>query len=206
MRYYLAALATIVALSSASLYADPVGYTHAGTVAPTVSTTATSSSIDAYFYSSSAADNDTISLYDLTTKSFLSPGNILPNHSSTPGSEVTFSGASIGDEIVFELSNKVYPGDIFASDPALSSDGINHSYITNFDGKIPGSSVTISGPALYIGMEDLPKGATDLDYNDDNFVVRGVSTTPAVPEPSSIVLLGTGLLAAAGAVRRKFAC
>lgn len=206
MRYYLAALATIVALSSASLYADPVGYTHVGTVAPTVTTTATSSSISTYFYSSSAADNDTISLYDLTTSSFLSPGNILPNHASTPGSEVTFSGASIGDQIVFELSNSVYPGHVFASDPSLSTDGINHSYITNFDGKIPGSSVTISGPALYIGMEDLPKGATDLDYNDDNFIATGVSTTPAVPEPSSIVLLGTGLLAAAGAVRRKFDC
>lgn len=206
MRYYLAALATIVALSSACLYADPVGYTHTGTVAPTVATTATSSSIDAYFYSSSAADNDTISLYDVTTSSFLSPGNILPNHASTPGSEVTFSGASIGDQIVFELSNSVYPGHVFASDPSLSTDGINHSYITNFDGKIPGSSVTISGPALYIGMEDLPKGATDLDYNDDNFIATGVSTTPAVPEPSSIVLLGTGLLAAAGAVRRKFDC
>lgn len=206
MRYYLAALATIVALSSACLYADPVGYTHTGTVAPTVATTATSSSIDAYFYSSSAADNDTISLYDVTTSSFLSPGNILPNHASTPGSEVTFSGASIGDQIVFELSNSVYPGHVFASDPTLSTDGINHSYITNFDGKIPGSSVTISGPALYIGMEDLPKGATDLDYNDDNFIATGVSTTPAVPEPSSIVLLGTGLLAAAGSVRRKFDC
>jgi hypothetical protein len=206
MRYYLAALATIVALSSACLYADPVGYTHTGTVAPTVTTTATSSSVDAYFYSSSAADNDTISLYDVTTSSFLSPGNILPNHASTPGSEVTFSGASIGDQIVFELSNSVYPGKVFASDPALSTDGINHSYITNFDGKIPGSSVTISGPALYIGMEDLPKGSTDLDYNDDNFIATGVSTTPAVPEPSSIVLLGTGLLAAAGAVRRKFDC
>ena len=41
-------------------------------------------------------------------------------------------------------------------------------------------------------MEDLGAGqGSDYDYNDDQYVVTGVSTTP---EPGSLFLLGTGLL------------
>jgi hypothetical protein len=204
MRYYLAALATVVALSSAALYADPVPYNNAGTVAPTVATYATGTSIDAYFYSVSAGDNDTISLYDLTTSTFLAPQTAFPNHSSNPGDEVTFTGSNAGDQIVFELNNSSYPDSVFASDPSLSTDGINHAYVTSFSGAIPGSSPSVTVSGTYVGMEDLPLGASDLDYNDDTFVFTQVASTPT-PEPSSFILLGTGLLGIAGVVRRKFA-
>ena len=40
--------------------------------------------------------------------------------------------------------------------------------------------------------------------NDDNFVFTNVTAAPT-PEPSSFILFGTGLVGAAGALRRKFA-
>jgi hypothetical protein len=63
-------------------------------------------------------------------------------------------------------------------------------------------------------MEDLDAAMTgDYDYNDETLVLTGVSfsdipvpnVTPAgqVPEPGSIALVGTGILAAAGLVRRR---
>ena len=42
----------------------------------------------------------------------------------------------------------------------------------------------------YIGMEDLPSSNTDFDYND---MIVKISTT-ATPEPSTVLLLGSGLL------------
>ncbi len=204
----LAALVSLLAAGSTTLLADSfTAYSNVGhpitTSTPVTYTGANGAGIDAYFYSVSAADTDTISVYDATQSAFLSPQGVFNNQaSSTPGSMVTFTSPSLknGDVLYFDLYNTSFSGDIFSSNTAVSPDGDNHAYITPFNGTI-GSYGTIVG--TYVGMEDLPNGQSDWDYNDDTFVFTNVDPA-ATPEPSTFALLGTGLIGVAGALRRKF--
>lgn len=208
MRLHLLVLASILAAGSSPLFADSfTPYGSVGSIAPaSVVTFAGGTGITAYFYSVSAADTDTISVYDETTHSYLSPQGVFNNQAAiTVGSTVTFTSATLhtGDVLAFELFNTSYKGDIFASDPSLSTDGVDHAYLTAFSGPIPDITGNITG--TFVGMEDLPNGSSDFDYNDDTFVFTNVAPTAATPEPSSFLLFGTGLIGAAGALRRKFA-
>ena len=213
MRLSLLAIASLLAAGTTSLFADSfTSYSNVGnpiiTSSPVTYTGANGAGINAYFYSVSAADTDTISVFDATTGFFLSPTGAFNNQSpSTPGSEVTFTSPTLknGDVLYFDLYNTSFSNDVFSSSTTISTDGENHAYITAFDGTI-GSYGTIVG--TYVGMEDLPNGSSDWDYNDDTFVFTNTSPKgdPApTPEPSTFALLGTGLLGAAGALRRKFA-
>jgi hypothetical protein len=209
MRLSLLALASILAAGTTALHADSfVPYSNTGSpILSSTNVTYTGSNgtgINAYFYSVSAADTDTISIFDATTGTFLAPTNAFNNQSpSTPGTMVTFTSATLhtGDTLVFDLFNTSFAGDTFSSNIGTSPDGDSHAYVTSFNGTI-GSFGNIIG--TYVGMEDLPNGQSDFDYNDDTYVFTNVATAPT-PEPSTFALLGTGLLGAAGALRRKFA-
>ena len=208
MRLSLLALASILAAGTSALHADPfIPYSNAGHAdSPSTITFngATGTGITAYFYSVSAADTDTISIFDATSGTFLSPQGVFNNQAPiTVGSTVTFTSPSLhnGDTLVFDLYNTSFPGDVFSSNPGTSPDGNSHAYFSAFSGTI-GSFGTING--TYVGMEDLPAGQSDWDYNDDTFVFTSVNAAPT-PEPSTFALLGTGLIGAAGALRRKFA-
>jgi hypothetical protein len=212
MRLHLLAIASILAASTSALHAS--SFTPYGNVGSPITTSSPvvysganglAGGITAYFYSVSAADTDTISVWDATTHSFLSPTNVFNNQSpSTPGSEVVFDSSTLqnGDVLYFDLFNTSFPNDVFSSSTSISTDGENHAYMTPFDGTI-GSYGPIVG--TYVGMEDLPKGLSDWDYNDDTFVFINTDPPAPTPEPSTFALLGTGLLGAAGAIRRKFA-
>ena len=71
------------------------------------------------------------------------------------------------------------------------SSGLTYDCWTNIGAAFSGTaeSVIFSGAANYIGFADITLGAA--------------SVPTATPEPSSLVLLGSGLVGLAGAVRRK---
>jgi len=77
---------------------------------------------------------------------------------------------------------------------------VNGEFFTTEDGGAPGFqhfAVFSEGSSYWIGMEDF-HGGSDFDYND--IVVK---ITP-VPEPATMLLLGSGLIGLAGYARKRF--
>ncbi|MDQ2832991.1 MAG: PEP-CTERM sorting domain-containing protein [Acidobacteriota bacterium] len=211
MRFTLLAFASILSFSAftSPLLADNIHYPSVGQLAPAASLTAAhTGQVTGYFVSASAADNDSVELWDMSRNTF--SGFLLPNHSSTPDVAVNFGSVNGGDRLAVILFNST-TGKHFdsintdATPTSFSVDGRNHAYVTPYTGGISGIPA-----GIYIGMEDLgvtslkPLTGTDLDYNDDTFVFTNVAIAPT-PEPGTFLLLGTGLLGAAGSLRRKFA-
>ncbi len=178
---------------------DAIPYNNTGQIAPSVVTYASSSSgVGLYFAGSSAVLDDSIDIYDVTTG--YDSGNLLGNHTTALGTmvKVGTSPGEIngGDQLVLYIDS---PDGRFASVASYSADGVNHAYITPFSAGMLGSTLVPAG--LYVGMEDLPNGISDFDYNDDTFVLTGLTTV--TPEPGSLLLVGTGMLAAVGVLGRR---
>ena len=102
-------------------------------------------------------------------------------------------------------------GEVFYSVLGLNSDGTPHMVAyqgngqTKLDNVKNGQYATFGISDYILAWEDLPFGASDLDYND--FVVMVESVHP-VPEPATLGMFGFGVLLIGAAVglnrRRRF--
>jgi hypothetical protein len=206
MRFKFMLMLAVMALMALPLVAAPIPYPNVGTIAPTNSFTASSTgNILGYFVQGGAAsgggagDLDYVRMVDVTTST--TSAWFFNNQTTVAGTSANFGPVNAGDTLVFELLNVSLGNLIFASDPTLSSDGVNHVYTTPWNGVgLLNGAVIPAG--TYLGTEDLPNGGSDWNYNDDSFVFANVTSRQA-PEPGSVILLATGLLGGLGAIRKK---
>lgn len=104
---------------------------------------------------------------------------------------------SAGTELTFRLDVLKTGESFYTGDGSLNPDGLPHAVgVTRFDG-------TRRLFVTDVGFEDL-LGRGDADYNDFNFRLTNVidPVLLAVPEPSTLLLIGLAL-ACAGAIRRR---
>jgi hypothetical protein len=187
----------VMAALSVDARADSIPYPSSGTPNPVtyVFTAATTGDIIAYFAGSTAAYDNELGL--LINGTFTGVYG-LDNHTSALGQSLDFGTANAGDTLVFILHNLSLGLDAF-SDPSMnlsydldSSKGHNHVYSTPYTGTGP---IIDSIPVgTFVSFEDLRLPGSDFNYNDEDFVFVNIASSTAVPEPTTVLMVGIGLI------------
>jgi hypothetical protein len=151
---------------------------------------ATGGEVIVYFAGSTASLDSVLNL--------ISPVNVgpfFPNQTTPVGTALSLGTFVAGDILRFRLD--VSSGQSYFSGPASGNpDGVIHVAHAEW-----AADATIPVNGTLVGFEDL-FGGGDLDYDDNSFVFTNVRSPTSVPEPSSLMLAGAGVLAL-GLLRRR---
>lgn len=148
-----------------------------------------------FFFSATTSPGAYAVIYDSVAE-----GTDIAGKRLTFGLNVYMDGAK-DDPTGADRDFTLYLGDI------LNPGGIQRGYVTNWPGGYIGGTL-VSGSelglsALYVAFEDDLEWI-DFDYNDHQFVFRGMRMASETPEPSTWAMLVAGLGAVGlGAARRR---